>query len=54
MVQADRCTGCGECVEVCPNKAVAIRDGVAVIDKEECTGCGVCVDECPKEAMTLA
>ncbi|MBN1103247.1 MAG: 4Fe-4S binding protein [Deltaproteobacteria bacterium] len=49
----DRCTGCGECVEVCPVKAVGIEDGLAVVDKDWCIGCGVCATRCELEAITL-
>lgn len=49
----DRCTGCGECVEVCPVKAVAIEDGLAVVDKDWCIGCGVCATRCDMEAISV-
>jgi len=27
-----KCNGCGSCVDVCPQQAVTIHDGVAVIN----------------------
>jgi len=52
-VNANDCTACGKCVEICPVDAIKIDNDVAVIDPEECTDCGACVDECPVECITL-
>ncbi len=51
-VLADKCTGCGACVEVCPFNCITLQDGVAVIG-EGCTLCGACVEECPAEAIVI-
>ena len=51
-VNAEECTACGACAEVCPVDAIKVED-VAVINKEECTSCGACVEECPVDAITL-
>ena len=53
VVDSEKCTGCGECVEVCPVDAIALSDDKAVINEEECSDCGSCVDVCPSEAITL-
>ncbi len=50
-VNAEECTACGACVDVCPVDAIKVGD-VAVIDAETCTDCGACVDECPVDAIT--
>ena len=52
LVDASRCTGCGICVDACPDQAISIND-VAVVDHGSCVGCGVCVRECPNEALAL-
>jgi len=52
-VDAEKCTGCAECVEVCSAGAISFNEGVAVIDQEVCTGCGSCVEECPTDAISL-
>ena len=52
-VDAQKCTGCGDCVEVCPLQAISLNNDKAVIDEDTCTECGVCVDECPNEAIDL-
>ena len=53
LVDSEKCTGCGECIEVCPLDAIAMKDEVAVIDQDECGDCGSCVDACPSEAITM-
>ena len=50
-VDADRCTGCGACVQVCPTEAIALVEGKARVDEEICIGCGACADECPENAI---
>ena len=51
-IDAEKCTGCGQCVEVCPMEAITVDD-IAKVNEEECTDCGTCVDECPVEAISL-
>jgi anaerobic sulfite reductase subunit C len=41
------CTGCGTCVHYCREKAVAIRNGVCILDQERCVLCGMCIKSCP-------
>jgi ferredoxin len=50
-VLKDKCTGCGDCVKVCPVEAIKLKDGKAVIDAGECIECDACIDECPAEAI---
>ncbi len=47
------CSGCGDCVEVCPVDAVTIEDNIALVDKDWCIGCGVCVVQCSTSAAKL-
>jgi ferredoxin len=51
-VNAEQCTGCGACVEICPNGAIQLSDGFAVLDQTICSQCQVCVDICPVGAIT--
>jgi NAD-dependent dihydropyrimidine dehydrogenase PreA subunit len=53
VVNKDECVGCGLCVDVCPNNAIKMVDGVAVIDPDACIDCGACVGECPNGAITM-
>ncbi len=64
LVDDDKCTGCGNCVEVgCPAIHVTRRDKVikpsgkevelafVEIDSQACTGCGLCVQPCAPDAI---
>ena len=54
VVDAETCTGCQACEEICPMDAVEIdEDNVAVVDYDRCIGCGLCVTACEFDAMTL-
>ncbi|MBN1443032.1 MAG: 4Fe-4S binding protein [Planctomycetes bacterium] len=53
VVDKEKCSGCGSCVDVCPCEAIALVDDIAVVDAEKCEDCGVCVDECPTQAISL-
>ncbi len=49
----EECTGCGECVEICPVDVLEIQDELPVVDEEWCIGCGVCATVCPTGAARL-
>jgi predicted Fe-Mo cluster-binding NifX family protein/ferredoxin len=51
-IEADQCTGCGLCIQVCPPGAITVN-GKAKIDASKCTACGECVAECPQGAIAL-
>ena len=50
----DACLGCvaRPCQEVCPFKAVSVREGRSVIDPKLCRSCGKCQQACPYHAIT--
>ena len=48
------CTGCGTCVEYCPEQAVTIRNGVSVLDESRCDLCGLCIKSCPYRLIQSA
>lgn len=47
-----KCVGCGECLD-CPEGAMAMNDGRAVLDREKCISCGHCAEKCVFEAREL-
>ena len=53
-VDRERCTGCGECVAVCPHAALALRGNAPRADlfaPERCMECGACGLNCPEAAI---
>lgn len=50
-IEAEKCAGCGGCVSICPESALALEAGKAVVDAARCTGCGECITACPNEAI---
>jgi indolepyruvate ferredoxin oxidoreductase alpha subunit len=64
LVEEDKCTGCGNCIEVgCPAIHVTRREkaikpsgrevelAFVNIDNQACTGCGLCVQPCAPDAI---
>lgn len=50
-----RCTGCGVCVQTCPNDVIRMKRGKACICyQEDCVACFMCVEDCPREAILIA
>ena len=47
------CLGYGACAHVCPQNAIRIEDGLAIVDKRLCVGCGKCVAACPRKLIAL-
>jgi Fe-S-cluster-containing hydrogenase component 2 len=49
----EQCTGCGQCVDICPVDALAMVGDFPAVDKDWCIGCGLCLKPCPTSAATL-
>ncbi len=52
-VLSNKCIACEQCIAACPEGALDMKNGIAVVNPELCTGCGECVKVCPAEAMFL-
>jgi len=51
---AEKCAGCGRCVEVCPQGVFEIREKRAVvIDRDLCMECGACARNCDFGALDV-
>lgn len=51
VISGERCDGCGACVEVCPEGAIYLVDGRAMVDVALCRECEACIAACPMEAI---
>ncbi len=47
------CVGCGICRDICPAKAIEIKDKKAKINRKACIRCFCCQEFCPKSAMKV-
>ncbi len=62
----DKCTGCGNCADICPNEAITMIEVPEVepepgkknerpqLDYGRCCFCGLCVDICPPGSLRLS
>lgn len=63
QINHNRCAGCGRCAEICPYKAIELKEETkqiglyktsikkAQVIEVACKGCGACVAECPVGAI---
>jgi pyruvate formate lyase activating enzyme len=49
----EKCSGCGRCIAVCPEKAIRIESAKSITDRGRCQGSGRCAQFCPNEARSL-
>jgi glutamate synthase (NADPH/NADH) small chain len=62
----DKCTGCGNCADICPNEAITMEEIPELeskpgeknerpqLDYGRCCFCGLCVDICPPGSLRLS
>ena len=48
-----KCIKCGKCVEVCPQGAIAVVDGMRKIDWSKCNQCLECARVCPSGGIEV-
>ena len=50
----EKCTGCGRCIEVCPQGVFEMREKrAAITDRDLCMECGACAKNCDFGAVTV-
>ena len=55
-IDQESCIGCGDCVEVCKDFSLVLRDGKADLSNNPafgCIGCGHCMAMCPTGAIQI-
>ena len=50
-IDDDKCSGCGECVLVCPQRAITLENNKARINQTCCNECGTCHEVCREGAV---
>jgi ferredoxin len=53
LAVSGKCRLCGICVDACPPKAMAIRNGRLTIDYHSCIRCFCCRELCPDGALDV-
>ena len=53
IIDCERCSDCGTCVDLCRFDAIAGEFSDRAVDPIACEGCGVCAWFCPEQAIDL-
>jgi len=53
FVRIEKCIACKECLKICPQDTIFIKDGKAYIDPAKCIGCASCIAACVQKAIDV-
>ena len=53
VIDNQKCRLSGECIKVCPQKAITIKEGKTTIAYDKCDGDGICIPACPQGALHM-
>ena len=51
MYRQERCIGCGECIQICPQKVMTQSPQGVISDLSKCEWCQTCAHNCPSDAV---
>ena len=53
-VDADKCEGCEECVDICPADVFEMEDEKSSpVNADDCMGCESCIEVCEPNAIVV-
>jgi NAD-dependent dihydropyrimidine dehydrogenase PreA subunit len=52
-IDHEQCSGCGDCVEVCPTTSLVLIDEKCIPKPEDCIDCNACIDACTHNAIVV-
>ena len=52
-IDKGKCTGCFQCLIICPNACFSMVEGKALADNKECVNCRACQQACEAGAITV-
>jgi NAD-dependent dihydropyrimidine dehydrogenase PreA subunit len=53
-LNADKCCGCGMCLDVCPQGVFQMYTSrISIVDRDACMECGACSRNCPTGAVAV-
>ena len=54
-LNAEKCVGCGVCVNVCPHRVFKLHEGKAeIMELDACMECGACFKNCAFSAISVS
>ncbi len=53
IIDQQKCTGCGLCIEVCTDRTLSLEADKAVVSGSKCLQCGHCAAICPTGAIEV-
>ena len=55
LLDETRCTGCADCVRVCPTKCLEMAGAIPWVARPlDCVSCSLCCLVCPADALDMA
>jgi Na+-translocating ferredoxin:NAD+ oxidoreductase RNF subunit RnfB len=51
VIDPAACIGCVACSQVCPTRAIRVKERLARVNEELCIDCGACIDACDHDAV---